>query len=134
MNSDDAASKWTACYAAARMNKTNKQTTKPTKRPKLRLCLRSPLADVVDDGDVGEEVVVLRRRHGSPQSVVVLEVAHQDAQAVQVRVLRSDDLKDGLRRGSSAQRTAEGHFTLPLLAHLATCQAEFDSFFFFFFF
>lgn len=51
------------------------------------MCLRSPLADVADDGDVGEEVVVLRRRHRSPQNVAVLKVAHQDAQAVQVRVL-----------------------------------------------
>lgn len=61
------------------------------------MCFTSPLADVVDDGDVGEEVVVLRRRHRPPQSVALLEVAHQDAQAVQVRVLRSDDLEDGLR-------------------------------------
>lgn len=60
-------------------------------------CLSSPLADVPDDGDVGEEVVVLRGRHGPPQSLAVLEVAHQDAQAVQVGVLRGDDLEDGLR-------------------------------------
>lgn len=51
------------------------------------MVLSSPLADAVDDGDVGEEVVVFRRRHGSPQSVAVLEVAHQDAQTVQIRVL-----------------------------------------------
>lgn len=92
----------------------------------------------MDDGDVGEEVVVLRRRHRSPQSVVVLEVAHQDAQAVQVRVLRSDDLKDGLRKGSSAKRTAEGRFTFADKGRSSaaagppcTCQVEFDSFFFF---
>lgn len=54
------------------------------------------MADTVDDSDVGEEVVVLGGRHRSPQRVAVLEVAHQDAQAVQVRVLRCDDLKDGL--------------------------------------
>lgn len=42
-------------------------------------------------------MVVLRGRHGPPQSLAVLEVAHQDAQAVQVGVLRGDDLEDGLR-------------------------------------
>lgn len=69
----------------------------------VRTCLGSPFADAVDDGDVGEEVVVLRGRHGSPQGVALLEVAHQDAQAVQVRVLRSDDLEDGLQGGGAAR-------------------------------
>lgn len=46
--------------------------------------LGSPLADTVNDGDVGEEVVVLCGRHRFPQSLALLEVAHQDAQAVQV--------------------------------------------------
>lgn len=97
------------------------------------MCLWSPLADVVDDGDVGEEVVVLRRRHRSPQGVAVLEVAHQDAQAVQVRVLRSDDLEDGLRE---KQHKAEGHFTFAKKGRSiaaarppSSCQVGFDSFF-----
>lgn len=57
---------------------------------------RSPLADLVDDGDVGEEVMVLRVRHRPLQSFAVSEVMDQDAQAVQIRVLRRDDLEDGL--------------------------------------
>lgn len=52
---------------------------------KQALC--APLTDVVDDSDVGEEMMVLRGGHGFPQSFVFLEVAHQNAQAVQVRML-----------------------------------------------
>lgn len=40
--------------------------------------------------------MVLGRRHRFPQSFAALEVTHQDAQAVQVRVLRCEDLKNGL--------------------------------------
>lgn len=58
--------------------------------------LGSPFADALNDGDVGEEVVVLGGRHCFPQSLVLLEVAHQDAQAVQVWMLWRDDLKDRL--------------------------------------
>lgn len=53
-------------------------------RQKTVHVLGSPLADTVNDGDVGEEVVVFRGRHRFPQSLALLEVAHQDAQAVQV--------------------------------------------------
>lgn len=55
-----------------------------------------PLADLVDDRDVGEEVMVLCGCHGFPQNFAALEVTHQNAQAVQVRMLRCDDLKNGL--------------------------------------
>lgn len=58
----------------------------------------APLADLVDDSDVGEEVMMLRGGHGFPQSLVVLEVPHQDAQAVQVGMLRRDDFKNGLSK------------------------------------
>lgn len=61
----------------------------------LRVLCR-PFADLLDDRDVGEEVMVLCGRHGFPQSLITLEVAHQDAQAVHVRMLRCDDLKNGL--------------------------------------
>lgn len=49
--------------------------------------LSAPLADLVDDGDVGEEMMVLCGGHGFPQNLAVLEVAHQNPQAVQVRML-----------------------------------------------
>ncbi len=49
------------------------------------LCL--PFADLLDDRDVGEEVMVLCGRHRFPQSLIILEVTHQDAQAVHVRML-----------------------------------------------
>ena len=58
--------------------------------------LSPPFADLVNDRDVGEEVMVLCDRHCFPQSFIALEVTHQDAQAVQVRMLRGDDFKDGL--------------------------------------
>lgn len=54
------------------------------------------MADVVDYGDVGEKVVVLCGRHRFPQRFIGLEVTYQDAKAVQVRMLRRDDLKNGL--------------------------------------
>lgn len=41
-------------------------------------------------------MVMLRGGHGFPQSLVVLEVPHQDAQAVQVGMLRRDDFKNSL--------------------------------------
>lgn len=41
-----------------------------------------PLADVADDGYVGEKVVVLRGRHRFPQRFTALEVTYQDAKAV----------------------------------------------------
>lgn len=41
-------------------------------------------------------MMMLRGGHGFPQSLVVLEVPHQDAQAVQVGMLRRDDFKYGL--------------------------------------
>lgn len=53
-------------------------------RQKTVHVLGSPLADAVNDGDVGEEVVVFRGRHRFLHSLVLLEVAHQDSQAVQV--------------------------------------------------
>lgn len=59
-----------------------------------------PLADLVDDSDVGEEVMVLRRSHRFPQSFITLEVTHQNAQAVQVGMLGRDDLKNGLSNGT----------------------------------
>lgn len=40
--------------------------------------------------------MVLCGRHRFPQSFIILEVTHQDAQAVQVRMLWRDDLKNGL--------------------------------------
>lgn len=55
-----------------------------------------PLADLVNDRDVGEEVVMLGGRHRLPQGLTVSEVAHQDAQTVEVRVLGGDDLENGL--------------------------------------
>ena len=55
-----------------------------------------PFADFLDDRDVGEEVMVLRGGHGFPQGFALLEVTDQDAQAVQVRILRCDYLEDGL--------------------------------------
>lgn len=104
MNNNDAAKEWT--LLCCRSDQKDKQI-----KAKVPMHLGSPLADVVDDGDVGEEVVVFRRRHGSPQGVAILKVAHQDAQAVQVRVLRSDDLKDGLWKSGWVQGNAEAHFT-----------------------
>lgn len=71
------------------------------KNPKL-----SPLADGLDDRDVGEEVMMLSLRHGRLQFLAVLEVTHQDAQAVLVGELRGDDLKHGL--GSTHKGTAVG--------------------------
>lgn len=56
----------------------------------------APLADLVDDSDVGEEMMMLRGGHGFPQSLVILEVPHQDAQTVQIGMLRRDDFKNGL--------------------------------------
>lgn len=55
-----------------------------------------PLAGCEDDGYVGEEVVVLRRRHRFLQRCAVLEVTYQDAKAVQVWVLWGDNFKNGL--------------------------------------
>lgn len=45
-------------------------------------------------------MMMLRGGHGFPQSLVVLEVPHQDAQAVQVGMLRRDDFKNGLSNGA----------------------------------
>lgn len=42
--------------------------------------------------------MVLCGRHRLPQCFVALEMTNQDAQAVQVRVLRRDDLKNGLSK------------------------------------
>ena len=69
------------------------------------------LADSLYDGDVGEEVVVLGGGHRLTEGLAVLEVAHQDAQAVQVRVLRRDDLEDGLAAGGRTPRVnpSAGH-------------------------
>lgn len=64
----------------------------------------------MDDGDVGEEVVVLRGRHGLLQRLAVLEVLHQDSQTVQVRVLRRDDLEDGLACGDKRKDTKTFRF------------------------
>lgn len=61
----------------------------------------APLADLVDDSDVGEEMMMLRGGHGFPQSLVILEVPHQDAQAVQVGMLRRDDFKNGLSNSAN---------------------------------
>lgn len=57
-----------------------------------------PGADRQDVADVGEEVVVLRLGHGLLQLLRPHEVAHQDAEAVHVGVLRSDDLKHRLEK------------------------------------
>ncbi|TRY99491.1 hypothetical protein DNTS_023013, partial [Danionella cerebrum] len=56
-----------------------------------------PFADVKDDGDVGEQVMVLRDRHATLQLHALLKVTHQDAQTVLIGKLRGDDLKDGLQ-------------------------------------
>lgn len=73
----------------------------------------SPLTGAQDVQDVGEEVVVLGLRHGRPQLSGLQELGHQDAQAVLVRELRREDLKDGLAgtRASSCQghRSPRGH-------------------------
>lgn len=45
-------------------------------------CCFKPLADFENYRDVGEEVVVLCGRHRFTQCFTVLEVTHQDAQAV----------------------------------------------------
>ncbi len=73
---------------------THTHTHTPTHKSIGVLC--PPFADLLDDGDVGEQVMVLCGRHGFPQSFVTLEVAHQDAQAVHVWMLGRDDLKNGL--------------------------------------
>lgn len=54
------------------------------------------LAGLAHVADVGEEVVVLGLGHGLPELCRVLKHADQDLQAVQVRVFRGDDLKNGL--------------------------------------
>lgn len=58
--------------------------------------LSPPFADLLNDRDVGEEVMVLCGRHRFPQSFTALEVTYQDSQAVQVGMLRGHDFKDGL--------------------------------------
>lgn len=68
--------------------------------------LCEPLAYLVDDSDVGEEMVVLGGGHGFPQSIIIFEVAHQYAQAVQVRMLRCDDLKNGLADSTRVSQQA----------------------------
>lgn len=45
-------------------------------------------------------MMMLRGGHGFPQSLVILEVPHQDAQAVQVGMLRRDDFKNGLSKST----------------------------------
>lgn len=69
----------------------------------VRTCLelkveRLLLAGLAHVADVGEEVVVLGLGHGLPELRRVLKHADQDLQAVQVRVLRGDDLKNGLTK------------------------------------
>lgn len=56
------------------------------------------LAGLAHVADVGEEVVVLGLGHGLPELCRVLKHADQDLQAVQVRVFRGDDLKNGLTK------------------------------------
>lgn len=55
-----------------------------------------PLADGMHRGDIGEEMMVFSCGHSLPQSLAVFEMPHQDAQAVQVRVLGCHDLENGL--------------------------------------
>lgn len=79
----------------------------------------APLADLVDDCDVGEEMMMLGGGHGFPQGLVTLEVPHQDAQAVQVRMLRRDDFKNGLSNSTKISPRRNQH-----LSHvLFTCVA-----------
>lgn len=61
--------------------------------------MHSLFAGLTDVGDVGEEVVVFGLGHGLSELCGVLEHADQDLQTVEVRVLRGDQLKDGLRKG-----------------------------------
>ena len=64
---------------------------------KIVCCERElPFTNIMDDSNVGEEMVVFYGRHGSLQNVTALEVMHQDAQTVQVRMFWCDYLKDGL--------------------------------------
>lgn len=56
----------------------------------------SLLTGAQDVQDVGEKVVVLRLGHGRPQLSGLQELGDQDAQAVLVRELGRQDLKDGL--------------------------------------
>lgn len=55
-----------------------------------------PLADGMDCGDIREEVMVFSCSHSLPQIVTAFEMMHQDAQAVQVRVLGCHNLKNDL--------------------------------------
>ena len=59
----------------------------------------SPLAGAQDVQDVGEEVMTLHLGHRCLQLPGLQELGHQDAQAVLVRELRREDLKDGLAGG-----------------------------------
>lgn len=63
-------------------------------------CISSvvPLADGMNCGDIGEEMMVFGCSHSLPQSLTAFEMTHQDAQAVQVRVLRCHNLENGLHK------------------------------------
>lgn len=65
------------------------------------------LAGLAHVADVGEEVVVLGLGHGAPELCRVLKHADQDLQAVQVRVFRGDDLKNGLTKKRGGGRMVE---------------------------
>lgn len=68
------------------------------RRRRRNAAARLLLAGLAHVADVREEVVVLRLGHGLPELGRVLKHADEDLQAVQVRVLRGDDLKNGLMK------------------------------------
>lgn len=55
-----------------------------------------PLADGMDCRDIREEVMVFSFIQSLPQILTAFEMLHQDAQAVQVRVLGRHNLKNDL--------------------------------------
>lgn len=83
--------------------------------------LPAPLTDLVDHSDVGEEMMVLCGGHCFPQSSAVLEVAHQNAQAVQVRMLWRDDLKNGLSHSTKVSLRKNPHLSHVLFLVFFPC-------------
>lgn len=57
-----------------------------------------PLADGMDCGDIGEEMMVFSCGQSLPQSLAAFEMAYQDAQAVQVGVLGCHNLENDLHK------------------------------------